>query len=129
VEDIHDKTESVVKAIMVGVKETEEGKKVVSQSGDALQKIDEIVTRVVFISNEITGLTKAQAEDTDRVVKAVEEIAAVAEQTAAGTQQASASTQEQTASMEEIAAQAQELAQTAETLRSILTKFKLTKAD
>jgi methyl-accepting chemotaxis protein len=31
--------------------------------------------------------------------------------------------------MEEIAAQAQELAQTAETLRSILTKFKLTKAD
>jgi methyl-accepting chemotaxis protein len=129
VEDIHDKTESVVKAIMVGVKETEEGKKVVSQSGDALQKIDEIVTRVVFISNEITGLTKAQAEDTDRVVKAVEEIAAVAEQTAAGTEQASASTQEQTASMEEIAAQAQELAQTAETLRSILTKFKLTKAD
>jgi methyl-accepting chemotaxis protein len=128
VEDIHDKTESVVKAIMVGVKETEEGKKVVSQSGEALQKIDDIVTRVVLISNEITGLTKAQAEDTDRVVKAVEEIAAVAEETAAGTQQASASTEQQTASMEEIAAQAQELAQTAETLRSLLTKFKLTKA-
>lgn len=125
VEDIHDKTDTVVNAIMIGVKETEEGKRVVNQSGDALRKIDDTVSRVVLLSNEITGLTKAQAEDTDKVVKAVEEIAAVAEETAAGTQQASASTQEQTASMQEIAAQAQELAQTAEVLKNMMGKFKI----
>lgn len=127
VEDIHEKTDGVVKAIMVGVRETEEGKKVVTESGEVLKKIDDIVSRVVKLSGEITSLTKAQAQDTDRVVKAVEEIAAVAEETAAGTQQASASTQEQTASMEEIAAQAQELAQTAELLRGLMTKFNLEK--
>ncbi len=124
VEDIHEKTENVVKDIVVGVKETEEGKQVAKQSGDALRKIDDIVSRVVSLSNEITSLSKAQAEDTDRVVKAVEEIAAVAEETAAGTQQASASTQQQTASMEEIAAQAQELAQTAEVLKGMMSKFR-----
>lgn len=127
VEDIHEKTEGVVKAIMIGVKETEEGKKVVTESGEVLKAIDTVVSKVVKLSGEITTLTKAQAQDTDRVVKAVEEIAAVAEETAAGTQEASASTEEQTASMEEIAAQAQELAQTAEVLRGLMTKFKLEK--
>jgi methyl-accepting chemotaxis protein len=127
VEDIHDKTESVVQAIMIGAKETEEGKLVVKQSGDALLEIDNVVTKVVDLTHEIFNLTKAQAEDTDKVVKAVEEIAAVAEETAAGTQQASASTEQQTASMQEIAAQAQELAQTAEVLKTLVNKFRFDK--
>ncbi len=127
VEDIHDKTESVVQAIMTGAKETEEGKLVVKQSGDALLEIDTVVTKVVDLTHEIFNLTKAQAEDTDKVVKAVEEIAAVAEETAAGTQQASASTEQQTASMQEIAAQAQELAQTAEVLKTLVNKFRFDK--
>ncbi len=125
VEDIHERTDAVVLAITAGVKETEEGKQVVKESGQALADINSVVLRVVTLANEIFGLTKAQAEDTDKVVKAVEEIAAVSEQTAAGTQQASASTEEQTASMQEISAQAQELAQTADTLKNMLTKFKV----
>jgi methyl-accepting chemotaxis protein len=125
VEDIHDKTGAVEKAVMTGVKETEEGKKVVKMSGDSLAEINDVVAKVVILAKDIFAATKAQAEDTDRVVKAVEEIAAVAEETAAGTQQASASTEQQTASMQEIAAQAQELAHTAETLRNVINKFKL----
>ena len=124
VEDIHERTAQVVVDIMTGVRETEEGKLVVKESGQALKEINAVVTKVVKLSNEIFNLTKAQAEDTDKVVKAVEEIAAVSEETAAGTQQASASTQEQTASMQEIAAQAQELAQMTETLRESISKFK-----
>lgn len=124
VSDIHDKTENVQLAISTSVEETEQGRKVTEQSGDALKAIDTVVVKVVGLANEIFTLTKAQAEDTDKVVKAVEEIAAVAEETAAGTQQASASTQEQTASMQEIAAQAQELAQTAEQLRETVRNFK-----
>jgi methyl-accepting chemotaxis protein len=125
VEDIHDRTGAVEKAVLTGVKETEEGKKSAKMSGDALAEISEVVTKVVSLSKEIFGLSKAQAEDTDKVVKAVEEIAAVAEQTAAGTQEASASTEQQTASMQEIAAQAQELAHPAEVLRGAMSKFRL----
>jgi len=125
VEDIHERTDAVVLTITAGVKETEEGKQVVKESGQALGDINSVVLRVVTLANEIFGLTKAQAEDTDKVVKAVEEIAAVSEQTAAGTQQASASTEEQTASMQEISAQAQELAQTADTLKNMLNKFRV----
>jgi len=128
IEDIHSKTEGVVSAIMIGSQETEKGKLAVKQSGDALVEIDSVVTKVVNLEQEVFSLTKAQAEDTDRVVKAVEEIAAVAEETAAGTEQASASTEEQTASMQEIAAQAQELAQTAEVLKTLVNKFSFNKA-
>jgi methyl-accepting chemotaxis protein len=125
VEDIHDRTGAVEKAVLTGVKETEEGKKSAKMSGDALAEISEVVSKVVSLAKEIFGLSKAQAEDTDKVVKAVEEIAAVAEETAAGTEQASASTEQQTASMQEIAAQAQELAHTAEMLRSAIGRFRL----
>lgn len=125
VEDIHDRTGAVEKAVLTGVKETEEGKKSAKLSGDALAEISEVVSKVVSLAKEIYGLSKAQAEDTDKVVKAVEEIAAVAEETAAGTQQASASTEQQTASMQEIAAQAQELAHTADTLRNAIGRFRL----
>ena len=109
VEEIQQKTLNVEKAADAAVKETEEGKRVASLSNNALNEITNVVEKVVGLAKEIFDLTKAQAVDTDKVVKAVEEIAAVAEETAAGTEQASASTEEQTASMEEIAAQAQEL--------------------
>jgi methyl-accepting chemotaxis protein len=125
VEDIHERTVAVEKAVLTGVKETEEGKKSAKMSGDALSEISDVVAKVVLLAKEIFSLSKAQAEDTDKVVKAVEEIAAVAEETAAGTEQASASTQQQTASMQEIAAQAQELAHTAENLRNAIGKFRL----
>ena len=123
--EIQEKTQKVETAVLTGVKETEAGKIVAKESGDALQEINSVVSKVVSLANEIFGYTKTQAEDADKVVKAIEEIAAVAEETAAGTQEASASTQEQTASMQEIAAQAQELAQTADTLNSMVNAFKV----
>lgn len=125
VEEIQEKTINVEKAADVAVKETEEGKRVASLSNNALNEITSVVEKVVSLAKEIFELTKAQAIDTDKVVKAVEEIAAVAEETAAGTEQASASTEQQTASMEEIAAQAQELAQTASTLKDAINKFRV----
>ncbi len=123
VSEIHEKISGVEKTILNAVSETEEGKKAVKLSEDALKAINDVVGKVVILANEIFNLTKAQAMDTDKVVKAVEEISAVAEETAAGTQQASASTEQQTASMQEIAAQAQELAQTVEILKNIVSKF------
>lgn len=123
VSEIHEKISGVEKTILNAVAETEEGKKAVKLSEDALKAINDVVGKVVILANEIFNLTKAQAQDTDKVVKAVEEISAVAEETAAGTQEASASTEQQTASMQEIAAQAQELAQTVEILKNIVSKF------
>ncbi len=125
VEEIQQKTVNVEKAADVAVRETEEGKRVASLSNNALNEITNVVEKVVGLAREIFELTKAQAVDTDKVVKAVEEIAAVAEETAAGTEQASASTEQQTASMEEIAAQAQELAQTASVLKDAINKFRV----
>ena len=74
---------------------------------------------------EIAGLTAEQARGAEGLVTTIEEIHKIAESNAAGSQQASAATQEQTASMQEMAASAQQLARVSDTLKDLISIFKV----
>ena len=102
-----------------------EGVSVVQQAGDSLEEISKAVLETAERMKEISFLTSEQERGADGLVKAFEELHRIAESNAAGTEQASAATEEQTASMEEMAASAQQLARTSDTLKDLVSIFKV----
>ena len=74
---------------------------------------------------EISAATQQQASGSEGLVKAIEEIASIAGDNAAGTQEASAATTEQTASMHQMSVSAQQLARTSDTLKELVTVFRI----
>ncbi len=103
----------------------EAGVLAVQLAGNSLEEISSAVLASAERMKEISSLTAEQARGADGLVKAFEELHKIAESNAAGTQQASAATQEQTASMEEMAASAQQLARTSDTLKDLVSLFKV----
>ncbi len=97
----------------------------VELAGRSLEDISNAVLASAERMKEISSLTAEQARGADGLVMAFEELHKIAESNAAGTQQASAATQQQTASMEEMAASAQQLARTADTLKDLVSLFKV----
>ncbi|MEE9126293.1 MAG: methyl-accepting chemotaxis protein, partial [Planctomycetota bacterium] len=102
-----------------------EGVAAVQLAGHSLEDISNAVLASAERMKEISSLTAEQASGADGLVKAFEELHKIAESNAAGTQQASAATEQQTASMEEMAASAQQLARTADTLKELVSLFKV----
>ena len=102
-----------------------EGVAAVERAGNSLEEISNAVLASAERMKEISSLTAEQARGADGLVKAFEELHKIAESNAAGTQQASAATQEQTASMQEMAASAQQLARTSDTLKDLVSIFKV----
>jgi methyl-accepting chemotaxis protein len=102
-----------------------EGVAAVQLAGSSLEDISNAVLASAERMKEISSLTAEQARGADGLVKAFEELHKIAESNAAGTQQASAATEQQTASMEEMAASAQQLARTADTLKDLVSLFKV----
>ncbi len=102
-----------------------EGVAAVELAGRSLEDISNAVLASAERMKEISSLTAEQARGADGLVKAFEELHKIAESNAAGTQQASAATQQQTASMEEMATSAQQLARTADTLKDLVSLFKV----
>ncbi len=124
VKEIRLEIDRSVKRMADGAQELRTGTEVVNTAGESLAEIIGVVKKVDELAKEIFQLTQKQSQDSDLVVKAVEEIASVAEQTAAGTEEASASTEQQTASMEEMVTAARELEETAEHLGRLVSYFK-----
>lgn len=102
-----------------------EGVAVVQLAGNSLEEISTAVLGTAERMKEISFLTAEQERGADGLVKAFEELHRIAESNAAGTEQASAATEEQTASMEEMAASAQQLARTSDTLKDLVSIFKV----
>jgi len=97
----------------------------VQLAGNSLEEISDAVLASAERMKEISSLTSEQARGAEGLVKAFDELHKIAESNAAGTQQASAATQQQTASMEEMATSAQQLARTSDTLKDLVSLFKV----
>ena len=102
-----------------------EGRGVVSGVSRNLEEIKQAVLGTVDRVMDISAATEKQARGAEGLVKAIEEISRIAGNNAAGTQEASAATQEQTASMQEMSASARQLARTSDTLKELVTVFKI----
>ncbi len=83
------------------------------------------VDTVSAVVEENTASTEQMAASSSEVTQAIESIASVSEENSAAVEEVSASAEEMTAQVEEVSASAQELAALAETLRQVVTQFKL----
>jgi len=102
-----------------------EGESVIRQAKGSIDSMVQSVLVSMERIEEISALSETQAKGADGLVRAIEEISKIAEDNAAGTEEASAATEEQTASMEEMSASAQELAKTSDTLKDLISIFKI----
>jgi methyl-accepting chemotaxis protein len=102
------------------------------QAGEAAEKMNafasELVSAVDSVSaivEENTASTEEMAVNTSEVSLAFESIASVSEENSAAIQEVSASTEEMSAQVQEVTASAQSLADMAQTLKTIVSQFKL----
>jgi methyl-accepting chemotaxis protein len=123
--EINSESSNVIASMNDSTLSAREGEQVIRESKESIDAMVMSVLTSVERIQEISGLSEAQAKGADGLVRAIEEISKIAEENAAGTQEASAATQEQTASMQEMSASAQDLAKTSDTLKDIISIFKV----
>jgi len=125
IRSIQNETNRAVNAIDASSKEVQEGKIQIAKIADVLNEINKAAQEVTGIANEVASAGQTRVVEVDRVVKSINEVAAIAKESASTVQEVSSSTEEQTASMQEMSASAQELARLAMDLKEMVGKFKL----
>ena len=123
--EINSESSGVIASMNDSTRSAREGEKVIRQARESIDSMVKLVLTGMERVQEISALSETQAKGADGLVRAIEEISKIAEDNAAGTEEASAATQEQTASMEEMSASAQELARSSDTLKDLISIFKV----
>jgi methyl-accepting chemotaxis protein len=122
---VQSETMSAVNTMEAGSRGTQESREVIGQVAKSMQEILSVVSQVEKRSRAILDLVDTQQERANRIVKSIEDIAAVSEETAASTQEASASTEQHTSSMEEMALAAESMSVLAAELNEKAARFKM----
>ncbi len=125
VEEVQAETNRAVQHMQVGIAEVASGTEVVGKSGEALEQINDSVSRTAALAGLIAASMKEQRERTSAVDRSMHDIAAVVEQNAASAEETAAAAQEQTACMQEVSSSAQDLADMAHRLEDSVHIFRL----
>ncbi len=125
IKSIQIETSNAVNAIESSFKEMQEGKIQVAKIVELLIDLNKVADKATVLTYEIEQSGQRQVLDTERVVKAVNEVAFIAKESVSTIEHVSSSIQEQIASMEEMSVSAQVVAHLAMELRDIVGKFKL----
>jgi methyl-accepting chemotaxis protein len=123
--EINSESSDVIASMVDSTKAARDGDGAIRQAKASIDGMIQSVLNSMERIQEISALTEGQARGAEGLVRAIEEISKIAEDNAAGTEEASAATQEQTASMEEMSGSAQELAKTSDTLKDLISIFKV----
>jgi methyl-accepting chemotaxis protein len=122
---INSESANVIGSMTESTRAAREGREVVLEANRTLEDIVKSVLSTVERVQEISALTQGQTKGAEELVRAIEEISKIAEDNAAGTQEASAATQQQTAAMQELSASAQAMARTSDTLKELVSVFRV----
>ncbi|MBU1998548.1 MAG: methyl-accepting chemotaxis protein [Candidatus Omnitrophota bacterium] len=125
IRSIQSEANRAVGAIQNSAKEVQEGKMRVVKISEVLSEINKAAAEATLLIGQITRSGKERVEEVEKVVKAINEVAAIAKESAATAEEVSSTTEEQTASMEQMSAFAQELAQLSMNLKESVGKFKI----
>lgn len=125
IRSIQTETSNAVSAIESSSIEMQEGKAQVSKITELLIGLNKAASEANVLTREIEESGQKQVQDTERVVKAVNDVATIAKESVSTIEEVSSSIEEQTASMEEMSASAQEVAHLATELRDMVARFKL----
>jgi hemerythrin len=105
IKEIQGQTQDVIKSMDEGVKEVDNGSKVVSDVLDSLNVIDNAVVQVTNRVNEISSSAQSQLREAEQVNDSMMQISSIAEANAAGSEQVTASITEVNESMKNVAKQ------------------------
>jgi len=125
IQGVESESRRVLEAMQASVDVVTKSRSDVTSIGDSLDGIVASFKEVQLQTLGITDLARAEAEQSQQILRAMEEIQKVAERTAASTMEISAATNEQTSSMHLLTKAAQELSQLAEKLRTASSRFDL----
>jgi methyl-accepting chemotaxis protein len=125
IRSIQSETNRAVNAIEASSKEVQDSKVQIAKIAEVLTEINKAAVEAAKMATDIAEAGQGRVVEVDRVVKAINEVAAIAKESASTVQEVSSSTEEQTASMEEMSASAQELARLAMDLKELVGKFRL----
>jgi len=123
--EVRDQTARAVESMNKGTTEVDASNKVVAESLKSLEDIGHLIDTTTAKAQEIAAMTAKQAEDTQRVVKAVEDMAAIIEESASSSEEVSASSEETTSIAEQVAGMAADLSRVAEELKIEVGKLKV----
>ncbi|GAB6991820.1 methyl-accepting chemotaxis protein [Paenibacillus pini] len=122
---IKNHTHLVVESVEVGVKEVDEGIRVVRIAGEIFDEIKKDIDEVSDQVQDVSASSQQISASSEQVLKAIEVISEGSKSVALQSQNVAASTEEQLASMEEITSSASILANMAEDLQKAVGKFKV----
>lgn len=125
VEQVRDESQKVQATMADSVHLLDGGRTAIDTTGDAFERIIDMAVGTQERAGQIAEMSLHQSEQSDAVVRAIEEIAKITEDNASATEEVSAATEEQSASMEEMARSAMELTDQARQLMESVRRFKL----
>ncbi|GLC89421.1 methyl-accepting chemotaxis protein [Lysinibacillus piscis] len=125
VTNVQSESSSVVKSLLDGYHEVEEGTHQIEATGEQFNGINQAVTEMVNNINAVTEKLATIAENSQKMNSSIEDIAAISEESAAGIEETSASSQQTSAAMEEVAQSSNDLAQLAVSLNTLVNEFKI----
>jgi methyl-accepting chemotaxis protein len=122
---IQSETGKTVEVVATGAQQTEDGVQIVEEAREAFERIAESVQDMDERAQRITAAVAEIVASGAEMQESIEQVLSVAEQSSASAEEVSATTEQTSASAQQIAASAGELAHTAESLRGVVSQFKL----
>jgi methyl-accepting chemotaxis protein len=122
---IQSETGKTVEVVSLGAQQTEDGVQIVEEAREAFERIAESVQDMDERAQRITAAVADIVASGSQMRESIEQVLSVAEQSSASAEEVSATTEQTSASAQQIAASAGELAHTAESLRGVVSQFKL----
>lgn len=120
---IREETDNAVKSMKVASEEVTEGIKIVHNTGELFEEIEQSVSEVARQIHHVSETVQELSVAEEKAVEAIDFITHIVEASALGAQQVAAANEEQLASMEEITACSNSLAHMAEELHGHLEKL------
>ncbi len=125
IEGIDAESRRVFESMQTSITMIEKGRVDITTVGNSLEAIVASVAESESLAKQISDFATGQNDQSQEMLKAIEDIQKVAENVAAATMEISASTQEQTSSMQQMAKSAQDLSRMAETLKMLANRFQV----
>lgn len=122
---IQKETDQAVARMKQGTDDVESGSAVMTEAGQAFEKINAAVVSLTKHSEDILSAAHTSVEKADRMVSVMEGINESSKSVAAETQSVSAATEEQSASMDEVAEASRKLADLAGSLQESTAQFQI----
>jgi methyl-accepting chemotaxis protein len=123
--EMRERTQSAVAAIHEELGKVEKGRELTGQATTQFKGIFKALTQNLEQIDGVAESARTMTASNDRVIQAINTIAAISEESMANTEEVSATSEEQSASVQQVSALAENLAAIADNLKQSVTVFEI----